>query len=398
MEAGGEEEEITEHPMYECLTPLRVCLSALHQPENWKVVTKMETHRSERDMEENSLHNAHNVIAFLIKFVKIRDHIENISEADILLASDVLDVNAFEIRGKGAGLRGLYPLTGMMNSSCSPNTQNSIDNDYCCTVRAVREIKKGEEICDTYTSTLTNTQTRLSHLQRTKYFTCQCSRCADPTELGSNFSTLACRQSGCQGYMTNPQPLNNKSGFRCGLCGLKLDQEFVRREQEHWEQTIESSERTIQRQASLLMELTNYYHPQHNMCIDVAFNLIPLYGTPNSGDKEAQAEEKERLCGIVLTTINLVIPGMFRIRGMLLVELYTTRLFLLRRSLESGKITKPVFVRKLCNERHLLVESQTILSWEPVGSIEHSRLQTVNSFIKQLDEIANQAGQILTQT
>ena len=61
-------------------------------------------------------------------------------------AHDVLDVNAFEIRGN---IRALFPFTSMMNASCSPNTQNSIDSNWLCRVRAARDIAKGEEITDT---------------------------------------------------------------------------------------------------------------------------------------------------------------------------------------------------------------------------------------------------------
>ena len=49
------------------------------------------------------------------------------------------------------------------------------------------------------------------------------------------------------------------------------------------------------------------------------------------------------------------------------------RLYLLRKTLESGAITKPEFVSKLKKQRHLLEKSKTILSWEPVGSIENAR-------------------------
>merc|ERR1719277_34460 len=78
-----------------------------------------------------------------------------------------------------------------MNSSCSPNTQNSIDTDWVRRVRAVRVIKKGEEICDTYTTTLYNTLYRRRSLKNAKYFDCCCPRCSDPSEFGSNFSTLS---------------------------------------------------------------------------------------------------------------------------------------------------------------------------------------------------------------
>ena len=100
---------------------------------------------------------------------------------------NVLDVNAFEIRGRGFSIRGVFPLTAMMNSVCSPNTQNCIGEDYTCKVRAVVDIAKGEEVTSTYTLTLAGTAYRRKHLRESKYFDCTCKRCSDPTELGSHF-------------------------------------------------------------------------------------------------------------------------------------------------------------------------------------------------------------------
>ncbi|XP_023337402.1 protein msta [Eurytemora carolleeae] len=311
-EKREEEEKIEEHPMYECITPLRVCLSMVYRPHNWEVVKKMETHRSARELEENSLHNQHNVVSFLLKYTKLQEQIDNISGDDILRSSDVLDVNAFEIRGvDGISLRGLYPLTAMMNSSCSPNTQNSIDNNFTCRVRAVQDIKKGEEICDTYTSTLSNTIYRQKHLLKSKYFLCSCPRCSDPSELGSDFSSIKCRRNPCDGFMLNSNPLNTTSPFRCGKCGFEKERKEIESEQEFWEEKIENSLRDITTQEELLRDISILYHPNHNMCIDIMFNLIPLYGAKQSELLEVEAERKEKICESILETMNKLIPGMF---------------------------------------------------------------------------------------
>ena len=37
------------------------------QKRSWNVVEKLETHREERQMEENSLHNQHNIVNFLLE-------------------------------------------------------------------------------------------------------------------------------------------------------------------------------------------------------------------------------------------------------------------------------------------------------------------------------------------
>ena len=314
----------------------------------------------------------------------------------VLLDNDVLDVNSFEIRGSGSSLRGLYPLTAMMNSSCCPNTQNSIDTDWVCRVRAVRKIRKGEEICDTYTATLTNTTCRRKSLKETKYFDCSCARCADPSELGSHFSTLVCRDPGCGGYMLCQDPLQT-SHWECLKCHLQMSAADVVEEQEHWEEKIENTPRTLPDQENILAELLKIYHPNHHMCVDVYFNMVPLFGHSSQYTLIEEAERKLELVERVLSVMDKVIPGLFRMRGMFLCERYTATLFLLRSKLESKEISKSTFVRKLAGFRSSLEEARMILSFEPEGSIESSRLESVRTFIKQLDNVVADAGKTLIQ-
>ena len=101
-----------------------------------------------------------NTVKFLQNHVLGPDYEDDVSAEDINAMIDILDVNAFEIRGTEFSIRGVYPLTAMMNSVCNPNTQNSIDRDFTCRVRAVVPIQKGQEITATYTLTLAGTMYR----------------------------------------------------------------------------------------------------------------------------------------------------------------------------------------------------------------------------------------------
>ena len=299
-------------------------------------------------------------------------------------------MNAFEIRGVGDSIRGLYPLTAMMNSSCSPNTQNSIDSDWMCRVRAVRAINKGEEITDTYTYTMSNTLSRRKHLKSAKYFDCSCARCSDPTEFGSHYSTLLCRSNGCGGFVVCRQPLLSSSAWVCLKCGGEVQGEEVRREQEEWEEKVEAAPREIKVQEELLQSLRQVYHPSHNLCTDIMFNLLPMYGA--RGGKEElveEAEKKEKVCEELLTTMGRVIPGGFRMRGMMLVEQHTTKSFLLRCRLEAKESSKSQFVRRLASLRAPLVEAIAILGYEPEGSLEHARVLLAHKYLKQLDSVVN---------
>ena len=311
-------------------------------------------------------------------------------------------MNAFEIRGVDYSMRGLYPLTAMMNANCSPNTQNSIDSDWVLKVRAVRPITKGEEITDTYTSTMANTLYRRKQLKNTKYFDCSCPRCSDPTELGSHFSTLLCRAPDCGGFVLCRDPLDTSSSWACLKCGKERAGEEVRQEQEEWEERIEAAPRQVAAQEALLAELQKLYHPSHNMCADVMFNLVPLYGARGATsasseplDLVAEAEKKEKICESLLALMEQVIPGWFRMRGMFLVELHSIKMFILRSRLEAGQSSKSQFVRRLAGLRPQLVEAITILGFEPAGSLEASRLAQAEKYLEHLMSVVENAGKTL---
>lgn len=50
------------------------------------------------------------------------------------------------------------------------------------------------------------TAARQEHLKNGKFFTCQCQRCIDPTELGTFFSSFTCNKCN-DGIITTTQPL-----------------------------------------------------------------------------------------------------------------------------------------------------------------------------------------------
>ena len=64
------------------------------------------------------------------------------------------------------------------------------------TIRAKRDIRKGERITLSYVDTLKPTPLRREQLRRDKKFWCECARCRDPTEFGSNCSALRCPRCG----------------------------------------------------------------------------------------------------------------------------------------------------------------------------------------------------------
>ena len=60
-----------------------------------------------------------------------------------------------------------------------------------------------------YSDPMWATANRQNHLYETKYFHCKCPRCTDPSELGTEFSSLKCPTCTIDrhGYLTPIDPL-----------------------------------------------------------------------------------------------------------------------------------------------------------------------------------------------
>ena len=56
------------------------------------------------------------------------------------------------------------------------------------------KVPAGSQLFGCYTHDLLPTLLRREHLLESKYFTCACNRCADPTELGTHMSSLKCNK------------------------------------------------------------------------------------------------------------------------------------------------------------------------------------------------------------
>ena len=86
---------------------------------------------------------------------------------------------------------------------------------YSPIIRAKRDIMAGESITLSYVDTLKPTPLRREQLHRDKKFWCECARCIDPTEFGSNCSALSCPK--CKGPVL-PGGDNDGESWACNDC------------------------------------------------------------------------------------------------------------------------------------------------------------------------------------
>ncbi|KAG2222038.1 hypothetical protein INT45_003683 [Circinella minor] len=81
---------------------------------------------------------------------------------------------------------GMYLVQSHMNHSCIPNVAIEYGNtkaQYRIVVRALRDIKKGDQLCETYVNPRWNKETRVNYLDKTYMFQCKCERCENDIPL-----------------------------------------------------------------------------------------------------------------------------------------------------------------------------------------------------------------------
>ena len=147
---------------------------------------------------------------------------EDYSDDEILHICGILFVNAHELPVTITPTQSIYKNASLVEHSCMNNASKHFDMNTNIQIRAAVHIRKGDHISIMYSDPMWGTANRQQHLRETKYFTCTCPRCADPTEMGTEFSSLRCPDS-CTGYLSAVTPTAqddemSSSMWECNVC------------------------------------------------------------------------------------------------------------------------------------------------------------------------------------
>lgn len=227
----------------------------------------------------------------------------------------------------GTEICGLYQMSSLLQHECLPNVTYNFDmkNQFKISVKAARDIKKGETLTTSYTHVLWSTDLREDHLRETKYFTCICERCSDPTELGTNFSTLRCigtDEIPCNGFQlpTNPTSINGLNEWACNKCPIKVSYENVNmitgRMNEETENIL-ASQPTPSELEEFIEKLSPFLHPNHHIFFNIKHTLLQLYGShkdiPYEKMSEKMLHNKLKMCDDLLSIVKVLDPLSIRI-------------------------------------------------------------------------------------
>jgi hypothetical protein len=113
----------------------------------------------------------------------------------------------------------LYPVFSITNHCCVANTRHGREGEAFCLVATV-DIAKGEEVTTAYNSPGLGSIARRPQFRQLWHFDCCCRRCADPAELGSLASALAC--PACPAHLLPTAPLDAQSDWICQRYAVYL--------------------------------------------------------------------------------------------------------------------------------------------------------------------------------
>jgi len=181
--------------------------------------------------------------------------------------------------------RGLYATAARFNNSCVPNcTRNFVNGEIF--IRTTRPVASGEELTLCYTGILFPTHIRQTIFQQTKHFRCSCTRCEDPTEMGTFPVALKC--SSCGDVL-----LQGEAGAMCRGCLQQVDAQkvnFLERMSENLVGNVNSNDCDIL--LNSLRKLRNILSSNHHLLVKLKQKFI----AHTDGCVECRKNEEYEIC------------------------------------------------------------------------------------------------------
>nr|XP_036677093.1 SET domain-containing protein SmydA-8 [Drosophila suzukii] len=360
--------------LYELVMIVRILLLRQHDPEQFALIARMESHTEER--RQNAVLWRH-YEEKVVQRLRGTWQLEDLEAEQVHEVCGILDVNCFEIGQNGAKARTLYPSAFLLAHDCTPNTAHTDDpRSYAILLRTSRRVREREALTLSYAYTLQGTLKRRAFMHEGKLFWCRCRRCADPRELGTDCSALVCAT--CRaGSVRAVDPLEQTGDWACDRCSHQIGAEDVERRLDRINDDLESIDvHDIPGLENFLLRYRDILRPNHYLLLSAKYSLCQIYGRIDGYLLPQMSPEdiarKESYCREFLEIIDVLDPGLTRLRGLIMYELHAPVMVLAQMAIQNGQISRQEFQRRLKEVVKLLQVSRDILCLEPEGSTENA--------------------------
>ncbi|XP_068232973.1 uncharacterized protein [Palaemon carinicauda] len=361
----GQPADISETRRYDCILVLRCLLLRNTNPTAWRRLLSMASHAVQLEMEKEPYHMA--TIKYITDILKA-----NFQPKLVHHARGAIMANCFEWRSPtDVSLRGMYPKLGRINHSCYPNVTVSSDSGGAMYARAAVDINAGSPLYITYTGITEPVWERHAYTNAVHYFTCDCQRCSDPTELGLHYSAPKCEK--CKKQYLEPKTWLWDTIWECPACHNAIPDLLVKMEYSQWLSRFDCNDtfiRTNPKGVQNVLEKVEYaFHDTHHIWVMAAQVAIR---TLQGNNTRESLIFKNKLWERLLKIYNALEPGLTLRRGTTLYELGVCQALLTSVEMSEGRLTDHFYDVYMRRALGLLHEAIDILNLQPLTS--HERL------------------------
>ncbi|EDV98138.1 SET domain-containing protein SmydA-8 [Drosophila grimshawi] len=322
------------------------------------------------------------------------------------LSSDVLhahciriDSNSFEVTGRdGEQLKGVYVCGAGLPHHCVPNTVVALDDQFNMKLYAAVPLATGDIIYASYTNPLMGTSQRQHQLRLSRHMECACTRCLDPTELGTHMSSMKCREC-TDGYAV--PDLSGTGDWHC----LGVDCEGVIPAADVHELLAEVGGAMVEAKGelnayeALLAQHKPLLHPNHFLLLDIKQNIASilraeaLMNSLNDPCKKLLARRVE-LCGDLLPVCRAVVPGISKLYAIALFEYLLTFVELTELQFAEADVDKKQYAALLSRARSVAKEALDLLQFEPENSAEGFLTERISMELERIESDIMKYGKL----
>jgi len=177
-----------------------------------------------------------------------------------------------------------------MDHCCVPNVTYGYKENGQIVIRASVPITKGSKIYNDYTmGGFSFTMQRQLMLKKTRFGSCSCQRCKDPTELGTFESGVYCfKCPNREGVLLPENPLNPESDWLCNKC---FQREPFGRQKGQIDWLLRSAKvdsmllkpKSVRECEDYISKYESILHPNNAFMTQVKEILVDIYGTTRDG-------------------------------------------------------------------------------------------------------------------
>lgn len=210
--------------MYSPLMTLRSIKLKDKDPQRWEKINSLESLCDLRKDSDQWKADKEGIVNFIQRFYKPKDPFW--TEDQIMRFVGIAQINGHEVPTTLPACVSVYAKASLVEHNCRPNLSKSFTEKGEIVLWARFPIPKGTHLSICYTDALWGTEARKHHLKQTKFFDCNCERCRDKTEFGTNFSAVKCsgfsEGSSCSGLLL-PRSVDELTGvWSCDKCTAQV--------------------------------------------------------------------------------------------------------------------------------------------------------------------------------